>query len=68
MVDRLFREDFYQLEQRSSAFSAWLDANNSPAELMAALAPALRRRPWPTRQSAMCCVVCWGVNAFPARD
>ena len=38
-------EDFYQLEQRSSAFVDWLDSNNSPAELMAALAPALRRRP-----------------------
>ena len=38
-------EDFYQLEQRSQAFADWLDANNSPAELMAALAPALRRRP-----------------------
>ena len=37
--------DFEQLEQRSKAFAAWLDANNSPAELMAALAPALRRRP-----------------------
>ena len=38
-------EDFYALEQRSAAFAAWLDANNSPAELMAVLAPALRRRP-----------------------
>lgn len=37
--------DFYSLEQRSSSFSAWLDANNSPAELMSVLAPALRRRP-----------------------
>jgi ATP-binding cassette subfamily B protein len=37
--------DFYALEQRSSAFAAWLDANNSPAELMAVLSPALRRRP-----------------------
>jgi subfamily B ATP-binding cassette protein HlyB/CyaB len=38
-------EDFYALEQRSTAFAAWLDTNNSPAELMAVLAPALRRRP-----------------------
>ena len=38
-------DDFYALEQRSAAFSAWLDASNSPAELMAVLAPALRRRP-----------------------
>lgn len=38
-------DDFQELEQRSAAFAAWLDRNNSPAELMAALAPALRRRP-----------------------
>jgi len=38
-------EDFYSLEQRSEAFASWLDANNSPAELMAVLEPALRRRP-----------------------
>lgn len=38
-------EDFYSLEQRSAAFASWLDANNSPAELMAVLEPALRRRP-----------------------
>ena len=38
-------EDFYALEQRSAAFAGWLDCNNSPAELMAVLAPALRRRP-----------------------
>ena len=37
--------DFYSLEQRSPFFAAWLDANNSPAELMSVLAPALRRRP-----------------------
>jgi ATP-binding cassette, subfamily B, bacterial HlyB/CyaB len=37
--------DFYALEQRSEAFASWLDANNSPAELMAVLSPALRRRP-----------------------
>ncbi|PTU04154.1 type I secretion system permease/ATPase, partial [Pseudomonas sp. HMWF031] len=37
--------DFQALEQRSAAFAGWLDANNSPAELMAVLAPALRRRP-----------------------
>ena len=33
--------DFDELERRSAAFAGWLDANNSPAELMAALAPAL---------------------------
>ncbi len=38
-------DDFYTLEKRSAAFAAWLDSNNSPAELMAALAPALRLRP-----------------------
>lgn len=38
-------DDFYALEQRSPAFAAWLDSNNSPAELMAVLEPALRRRP-----------------------
>ena len=37
--------DFHQLEQDSEAFRNWLDSNNSPAELMAVLAPALRRRP-----------------------
>ena len=37
--------DFYELEQRSATFAGWLDTNNSPAELMAVLAPALRRRP-----------------------
>ncbi len=38
-------EDFYALEDRSPAFAAWLDANNSPAEIMAVLSPAFRRRP-----------------------
>jgi ATP-binding cassette, subfamily B, bacterial HlyB/CyaB len=38
-------EAFYRLEHESEAFRQWLDANNSPAELMAVLAPALRRRP-----------------------
>ncbi|MBM5786185.1 MAG: cyclic nucleotide-binding domain-containing protein, partial [Cyanobacteria bacterium K_DeepCast_35m_m1_288] len=37
--------DFLQLECDSEPFRHWLDRNNSPAELMAALAPALRRRP-----------------------
>ena len=38
-------EDFLQLEQDSAAFRAWLDRSASPAELMAVLGPALRRRP-----------------------
>ena len=38
-------DDFYQLELESEAFSRWLDANNSPSELMSVLAPALRARP-----------------------
>ena len=38
-------EDFYELERESEPFSRWLDANNSPSELMDVLAPALRARP-----------------------
>lgn len=38
-------EDFYELERDSESFTRWLDSNNSPSELMAALAPALRARP-----------------------
>ena len=38
-------DDFYELERESESFSRWLDANNSPSELMAVLAPALRARP-----------------------
>ena len=38
-------EDFYELERKSEAFCRWLDSNNSPSELMAVLAPALRARP-----------------------
>ena len=38
-------EVFYELERESDAFCRWLDANNSPSELMSALAPALRARP-----------------------
>ena len=37
--------DFYELELESEPFSRWLDANNSPSELMSVLAPALRNRP-----------------------
>ena len=37
--------DFYELERESEPFSRWLDANNSPSELMSVLAPALRGRP-----------------------
>ena len=36
---------FYDLERESEPFSRWLDANNSPSELMSVLAPALRSRP-----------------------
>ena len=35
-------EQFYELERTSDAFARWLDANNSPAELITTLAPALR--------------------------
>ena len=38
-------EDFYELERESESFSRWLDANNSPSELMSVLSPALRARP-----------------------
>ena len=38
-------EDFYELERESEPYNRWLDANNSPSELMAVLAPALRARP-----------------------
>ena len=38
-------EAFHALEASSSKFCQWLDANNSPAELMAVLSPGLRRRP-----------------------
>jgi ATP-binding cassette subfamily B protein len=38
-------DTFYELERSSEAFALWLDANNSPAELMAVLEPALRGRP-----------------------
>ena len=38
-------EDFYTLESESEPFSRrWLDTSNSPAELMAVLAPSLRSR------------------------
>ena len=36
---------FYELEREAESFNRWLDANNSPSELMAALGPALRARP-----------------------
>jgi ATP-binding cassette subfamily B protein len=38
-------ETFAQLLARSAAFRQWVDNNNSPAELMQALQPGLRRRP-----------------------
>lgn len=38
-------DTFYELERTSEAFALWLDSNNSPAELMAVLEPALRGRP-----------------------
>lgn len=61
-------EDFYALEQRSPAFAAWLDANNSPAELMAVLAPALRRRPnaHPPEREVLRRLLP-GLQLFPAR-
>ena len=37
-------EDFYTLESESEPFSRWLASSNSPAELMAVLAPSLRAR------------------------
>ena len=37
-------EDFYTLESESESFSRWLASSNSPAELMAVLAPSLRAR------------------------
>ena len=38
-------EAFYELERESESFGRWLDANNSPSELMSVLAPAMRARP-----------------------
>jgi subfamily B ATP-binding cassette protein HlyB/CyaB len=38
-------ETFYELEKKSEAFSRWLDANNSPSELISVLQPSLRARP-----------------------
>jgi subfamily B ATP-binding cassette protein HlyB/CyaB len=62
-------QDFLELEQRSPAFAAWLDANNSPAELMAVLAPALRRRPQahPPERDVLRRLVA-GLRLLPARD
>jgi subfamily B ATP-binding cassette protein HlyB/CyaB len=37
--------DFQHLAANSEQFQRWIDTNASPAELMAVLAPALRRRP-----------------------
>ncbi len=37
-------EDFYWLEENSKSFADWLSTNDSPAEFMDALRPALRRR------------------------
>ena len=62
-------EDFYQLEPGLKAFADWLDANNSPAELMAALAPALRRRPqaYPPERDVLRRLLA-GLTGLPARD
>jgi len=38
-------DTFYELEEKSEAFGRWLDLNDSPAELIHCLSPALRRRP-----------------------
>ena len=37
-------DDFYTLERESESFARWLASSNSPAELMAVLAPSLRSR------------------------
>ena len=38
-------ETFYELEREDESFSRWLDTNDSPAEFISTLAPALRLRP-----------------------
>ena len=38
-------EAFYTLEEESEPFRLWLDRNNSPAEIIRCLEPALRARP-----------------------
>jgi len=38
-------ETFYELETESELFSRWLDANDSPSELIDCLTPAFRKRP-----------------------
>ena len=38
-------ETFAELERDSEKFASWLDSSNSPAEIMAVLEPALRKRP-----------------------
>ena len=38
-------EAFYALEDQSEPFRQWLDRNNSPAEIIRCLEPALRARP-----------------------
>ena len=37
--------DFYELERDCEIFARWLDANNSPSELISTLEPSLRARP-----------------------
>ena len=38
-------DTFLLLEEESDCFRAWLDRNNSPAEIITALEPSLRKRP-----------------------
>ena len=61
--------DFLELEQRSPEFASWLDANNSPAELISALAPALRRRPMaePSERDVLRQLI-GGLQTVAARD
>ncbi|WP_320675978.1 peptidase domain-containing ABC transporter [Prochlorococcus sp. MIT 1300] len=62
-------EDFLELERTSSAFANWIDNNNSPSELMAALAPALRRRPMadPPERDVLASLLP-GLQVIPARE
>ena len=50
--------DFYTLERESESFARWLASSNSPAELMAVLAPSLRSRVWPIRRNERFCANC----------
>ena len=62
-------DDFFELERKSSSFRNWLDITNSPAELMAALAPAFRKRPMakPSEREVLHRLLP-GVQLVPARN